>query len=1430
MSGFVSQHLSEKLGTEVYIDKIEIGLFNRIIVNRLNVKDQKKRKLLSCEKLSVCVKMSSLLQEKFVIRTCKLTNANVNLIKDDVQSPYNFQFILDSLSSDKDSESKPLNLQLKCLIVRNLSIAHNLKFKPRAQSAFDANHCFVKDLNANISLQKLGNDSIDLLIRKVSGREQSGLEIEKLYAHLQAGKQRAIISKFDLKTKSSKIYGELIEAKYNKNFDFRKLSIIAHVKDSWINLAELNPLLPKMQFPDRQYNLRGTLRLESPFMEILNAQIHRGTHLNLEGHVRLHSNSQAKSLIQIKKCDIDSSEINFWSKTLLPSAQDVHPILSRLGMVSATGKIAYNKFFSNGTVQISSSIGSLKISASKNHNKVSLIAESADFNAGRLLDQQDFLGKTPFNIQASGQLSPNNEIDNAAARIKMQKAELKKHLYQQISVNLDYTHKKRTANFEIDIADPSADLTGHGTYCTAGENLSFTGNIKYLNPSKLNLVKESLLKHPLMGNISISTLNEGHTQETKLDLRNLTFIRPDENYTIHSIQFSKKQCKEEQDLSLSSDFLNAEVKGHISYATLPESLFYIIHKNTIGNNGSKRHPANQFSFRAQLLNSDFLKKVFEKDIRTEGESTISGYMNTTDNEFLMEGFIPHLEIDNQRYNLIRTYCKGKDKELKLLFQLNRQIGQNNVSLVAEAHNKNKILESSLEWKSNSSVKNEGRLAAKTQFFPDEQTLTTIQPSTVIIEDSLWNVDSSTIQSNKGHFDIQNLRLYRADRFLAIDGLVTRSSHDSLKIAVNKINLEYIFDLLNFHPVDFAGIASGTGIVTNFLHSPDANVSLRVENFHFNNGYMGNMNLDGTWNGDSKTVNLDAHITDSLKHNTHIEGKVEVAQKGLDLHFNSENTNMEFLNSFIPDVLSDIKGTYHGNCHLFGDFDKLNIEGEGIARLHMRISPLNTEYQMQGDSIFLYPDHIVIPRARITDNWGNGGVLSGDIKHSNFHNFSYEFRGQTNKLLVYNTTQSDAYSFWGKVFATGNVRMWGYPGAFNANINVRPDEHSTFTYNADQTENIEETQILTFHDKEQGKGTDSSAVAVAHLHQDDSEDEEKETDIHLNFMVEMNPNATLNVITDATANNGLSLIGDGILRASYYNKGKFEMYGTYELEDGSYNMTIQNFIKREFQFTKGSKITFNGDPLNGDLDMQGKYTVNSASLGDLNFGNTFSNKNVRVNCLLNFTGKVGAPQINFDLDIPNINDDEKQMVRNLISTQEDMNMQTLYLLSVGRFYTYDYAKYNSTQSQSSSALNSILSGTLSGQLNTMLSNAFKNNHWTIGTNLQTGTDGWNDMEVEGTFSGKFLSGRLLLGGSLGYRDQQLYNKTSLIGDFNVEYLLTKNGSVRLKAYSEENDRYFTKTSLTTQGGGIMLQRKFNRLNDLFRKSTFIKDEHRKVEKK
>ena len=118
------------------------------------------------------------------------------------------------------------------------------------------------------------------------------------------------------------------------------------------------------------------------------------------------------------------------------------------------------------------------------------------------------------------------------------------------------------------------------------------------------------------------------------------------------------------------------------------------------------------------------------------------------------------------------------------------------------------------------------------------------------------------------------------------------------------------------------------------------------------------------------------------------------------------------------------------------------------------------------------------------------------------------------------------------------------------------------------------------------------------------------------------------------------------------------------------------------------------------------------------------------------------------------------------------------------------------------------------------------NWSISPKVRSERGDFSDLEVDLYLSSQLLNNRLLFNGSFGYRDSR-YNTTNFIGDFDIEYLLTENGNLRLKGYNHFNDRNHTmRTAITTQGLGLIYKHDFNTWSNFFEFSKirlFIEEE-------
>ena len=52
--------------------------------------------------------------------------------------------------------------------------------------------------------------------------------------------------------------------------------------------------------------------------------------------------------------------------------------------------------------------------------------------------------------------------------------------------------------------------------------------------------------------------------------------------------------------------------------------------------------------------------------------------------------------------------------------------------------------------------------------------------------------------------------------------------------------------------------------------------------------------------------------------------------------------------------------------------------------------------------------------------------------------------------------------------------------------------------------------------------------------------------------------------------------------------------------------------------------------------------------------------------MDITGKLEAPQLNFDIELPDANEEQRELLASAVSTPEQKNMQFIYLMGIGKF--------------------------------------------------------------------------------------------------------------------------------------------------------------------
>lgn len=903
----------------------------------------------------------------------------------------------------------------------------------------------------------------------------------------------------------------------------------------------------------------------------------------------------------------------------------------------------------------------------------------------------------------------------------------------------------------------------------------------------------------------------------------------DPSYSLDNISISANNKGKEGHLDVEAPFVSLYARGQYDLTTIYGSIMRLVADKLPTIPGISKHAAkgyNDFTLQANITSAEVLQRMFGLPLSlslpvhingniSDAEKNVNLYINAPN--FSWDGSAFHdanieLNTIGDSLRMEARISQGLPYEKAPVYRLRAAAADNNLSTLLYYANQSSKLPIT------------GKIDARTQFFTSDNGATgvhvTVNPSEIMLGEKKWLLNPADIIYRKNELTVDMLNFSHDDQHIIINGKATPLATDSIVADLKDVDVAYILNLVNFHSVDFAGKASGKAVVKSIFQTPEAYANLDVKDFVFENGPLGTLHAKAAYDNQEGQINIDATAEDGPEHLTVINGYVSPKRNYIDLGIEAHNTSLKFMENFCGSFLNNVEAWCKGKLNVVGDLKNINLVGDVVAHGRMHMKQLGTDYTFNHLRAHAIPDDIQFEGDSIYDSHYNGkhshfALIRGGIHHKHLTRLSYDLDIDANNFLGFDTHEFGDDTFYGTVFATGTVGIHGKSGETIIDIDATPEPHSIFVYNVASPDAISAGSFIHWND------------ATPYIYRPYSPDSDKDkkkdsssdfsSDMRINFLVNTNPNLTLKLMMDDQTGDYITLNGNGVIRANYYNKGGLDMFGNYVVDHGQYKLTIQNIIKKDFDFQPGGTIAFGGDPYNAPLNLQAKYTVNGVPLSDLNIGRSFSSNNIRVDCLMDITGTPGAPKVDFSMDLPTVNSDAKQMIYSVINSQEEMNQQVLYLLGIGRFYTQ--TKNNQTsedasqQSQTSLAMQSLLSGTISQQINNVLSSFVNSSNWNFGANISTGNEGFNNAEYEGILSGRLLNNRLLFNGQFGYRDNA--NATqSFIGDFDLRYLIFPNGNLSIHVYNQTNDRYFTRNSLNTQGVGFVIKHDFDSWKELW----------------
>jgi hypothetical protein len=520
-------------------------------------------------------------------------------------------------------------------------------------------------------------------------------------------------------------------------------------------------------------------------------------------------------------------------------------------------------------------------------------------------------------------------------------------------------------------------------------------------------------------------------------------------------------------------------------------------------------------------------------------------------------------------------------------------------------------------------------------------------------------------------------------------------------------------------------------------------------------------------------------------------------------------------------VTDLKGMATGKLKISGTTKRPSVHGNlRVDSAGVKVLYLGTHYTIPRLNVNV-DDHLIeFGNFTIIDKNNSKASASGYISHDHFDNLNFDFDVSARNFVFLNTGAADSDLFYGDVIADGKVYFSGPLHDLQLRVQAKPARGTHFYLPLSDSKDIGRSDYITF----KSYGTEMK-----------EEKKKKKDNVKLNVKLDISatPDAQIDVIMDAASGDMISANGTGNLQINVNTEGDFSMFGNYEINNGSYNFTLQRLTSWKFDIDKSSSITWNGDPREAKVDIHAKYTLPKVSLYNLvGTASTTSDKlatrTERVDILINLRNALMKPDITYEIDLPEVGSlaYESGVAAKLKEINQDQNkalQQMAGLLLFNQFLPEDANAGANVAITGKNSVGQALSAQASAILNNITGALLKNSGIGINVNYRAYNVGSQDNasldrnQVSAGVTSNLYNNRIRLyvGGDYDWgKASTSANANRFAGDFRAEYLLTPEGRVRINAFSKSDYDVYNLVNRNKAGLGISYVREYNRFSELF----------------
>lgn len=616
----------------------------------------------------------------------------------------------------------------------------------------------------------------------------------------------------------------------------------------------------------------------------------------------------------------------------------------------------------------------------------------------------------------------------------------------------------------------------------------------------------------------------------------------------------------------------------------------------------------------------------------------------------------------------------------------------------------------------------------------------------------------------------------------------------LSLSVNHFNLGELAKVIPYMPNITGFLHGDVHYVQSDSLTHAISTDLGVKEMTYNGAAMGNVganvvylpNSDGTHFVDGIITHNGNEIVllNGMYYQEEQEGKINASAQ-------VQRLPLSLANAFIPDGMAEMKGYIVGEMEMNGAITAPLLTGQvATDSMHLESAPYNIHLRFPNDTIKIQESIIDLDRIEAYSLGEHPLTLDGTIDCRNLEEIALQMnvRAQNYKLIDAPKTKSAVA--YGKAFVdlSGFLRGTLNNLTMRGRLNVLGNTDLTYVLK-DSPLTVEDqlSDLVTFMDF-----SDTTNVQT---------DVTKQEFIDMQIALNIEQAAQVHCLLSESGSDYINLEGGGDLNMTYDTQNGLRLNGRYTIIKGDMNYTVMPVVgSKHFGITNGSYVEFHGNIMNPSLNISATERVKT-SVNENNVPRT-----VAFDVGLHISQTLENMGLEFTLEAPEDLSAQNQLAS---MSNEERGRVAVTMLATGMYIT------DLTSSGGFSTTNT-LNTYLQNEINQLVGMAQNTIDVNIGIENSTTETGNTATDYSFSFAKRFWGNRitLIVGGKVRSGADAQNTGQSIIDNVSLEYRLDQNATRYVKLYYDRNYESLLEGELTEMGAGVVFRRKTDKLSELF----------------